>query len=71
MLKEGQCKVILREQGERRLVLQNAFVPASKTIAIKDGTSTTHMSLKQDPLFNNFNPENSVLNKINFMQKSY
>jgi len=34
MLKEGQCKVILRENGERRLILEKAAIENAKILKI-------------------------------------
>lgn len=64
ILKEGQCKVILKNQGERRLFDNRNLHSSSQAQQAKKGRH-------EDSVFQDFNPDYSVLNQINFMDKHY
>lgn len=71
---EGQCKVILENIGERRLFdNRNVSNPGKVKIKIKQKETSLPSVQKQrvNEVFVDFNPDNSVLRQINFMQRNF
>ena len=70
ILKKGQCKVITMNQGERRL-FDNRNTQVTAHASLKQKKSTKGAEKIDENIFNDFNPDNSILNQINFMEKKY
>ena len=67
MLVYGECKVLLRNVGERQLLdNRNVF-----KLKYNKKNSNNYKFPRQEPLLDNFDPDNSPLKQINFMEKSY
>ena len=65
MIETGLCRVMMESQGER---LQ---LPPSLELHAKAAQQGRKATKAQDSLLENFNPDNSALRQINFMQRRY
>ena len=66
MIAEGQCRVMLQGVGERKHLLHRKILKPDVTA--KDKRYNVE---RQDPLLQNFDPENSVLRRVTFMNRNY
>jgi hypothetical protein len=64
----GQCKVILKNIGERKVIESPNVFQLHYNHPINNYNYTFQ---KQDPIFNNYDPETSPLKTINFNHKDY
>ena len=64
----GQCKVIIKNIGERRLLDKHDVFQLKYN---KHKNNHSYSFQKQEALFNDYDPDNSPLKQINFMAKSY
>ena len=75
MIKKGCCQTMLRGKGERRFHGENEktlkCTKNNKNMTQEEQIKAAYKFGKKDPLLENFIPENSLLNQINFNDKSF
>ena len=66
MIAEGQCRVMLQGIGERKHLQHRKML--KQEVSAKDINCKIRV---QNPLLHNFDPENSVLQRVNSMSRNY
>jgi hypothetical protein len=65
VIAEGQCKVVAKRVGHRKLIDNRANGPPGP------GAKNTKRLELNDPVLSDFNPSTSILNQVNSMTRGY